>query len=431
MVELELDSLHADGENLILRGPDGQRYRLVIDEALRTAVRRDRPHLEALRAREASALRPRDIQSRIRAGASVEEVAAEGGLTLESVRRYEGPVQAERSWIAQQTRALPIGREVGAPTLGDLVVDRLAARGVTSEAEWDAVRRAGEPWEVAVAFTAGGSLRVAHWQVDLTTRSLVALDDESRWLSETELTGSRRAARGRPFDVEHEDDSRRAPDVVILDSRALPTEGDGDGRDESSGTDRVAVATDGSPTSTVKDGAAPAATDHHAPAEEDRLGTPAATEALLDRLDATRGRRGFGRRRPARGDDAVQGSAPPSASTDDQGDDGDPTDDATPARTGGSSGTASRTSAVDDALFPVAPVLRLRQQVAAPVASAGEPGSQDDAHDGVDPVDDGAPAAATEDDAPAASGRPARSRAKARRTSIPSWDEIVFGAKQD
>lgn len=426
MVELELDSLHADGENLILRGPDGQRYRLVIDEALRTAVRRDRPHLEALRAREASALRPRDIQSRIRAGASVEEVAAEGGLTLESVRRYEGPVQAERSWIAQQTRALPIGREVGAPTLGDLVVDRLAARGVTSEAEWDAVRRAGEPWEVAVAFTAGGSLRVAHWQVDLTTRSLVALDDESRWLSETELTGSRRAARGRPFDVEHEDDSRRAPDVVILDSRTLPSES-GDGREESSATH--VTATDSAATDTVEDGAAPEDGEHDSPAQEDRLGTPAATEALLDRLDATRGRRGFGRRRPARGDDAGQGSTP--ASADEQGDDVDPADGVTPARSGGSSGTASRTSAVDDALFPVSPVLRLRQQVAAPVASAGEPGSQEDAHDGVDPVDDGAPAA-PEDDAPAAaSGRPARSRAKARRTSIPSWDEIVFGAKQD
>jgi len=428
MVELELDSLHADGENLILRGPDGQRYRLVIDEALRTAVRRDRPHLEALRAREASALRPRDIQSRIRAGASVEEVAAEGGLTLESVRRYEGPVQAERSWIAQQTRALPIGREVGAPTLGDLVVDRLAARGVTSEAEWDAVRRAGEPWEVAVAFTAGGSLRVAHWQVDLTTRSLVALDDESRWLSETELTGSRRAARGRPFDVEHEDDSRRAPDVVILDSRALPSE-PGDGDDRGAAT---ATATQDSPAASqpVDDGAAPEADEHDSPAQEDRLGTPAATEALLDRLDATRGRRGFGRRRPARGDDATQGAAPASVSTDGQGDDVDPADGVTPARSGGSSGTASRTSAVDDALFPVAPVLRLRQQVAAPAASAGEPALEDDSHDGAGPVVDGAPAA-PEDDAPAASGRPARSRAKARRTSIPSWDEIVFGAKQD
>ena len=45
--------------------------------------------------------------------------------------------------------------------------------------------------------------------------------------------------------------------------------------------------------------------------------------ALLDRLDATRGRRGFGRRRPARGDEPDEGAAPPSSSSDDA-DDADP-----------------------------------------------------------------------------------------------------------
>ncbi|PWD49833.1 DUF3071 domain-containing protein [Serinibacter arcticus] len=384
MVELELDSLHADGEHLILRGPDGQRYRLVIDEALRIAVRRDRPHLEALRAQEASTLRPRDIQSRIRAGASAEAVAAEGGLTVESVRRYEGPVQAERSWIAEQTRALPIGREVGAPTLGDLVMDRLAARGVTTDATWDAVRRPGEPWEVAVTFDAAGSARAAHWQVDLTTRSLVALDDESRWLSETELTGSRRPGRGRPFDVEHEDDARRAPDVVILDSRTTGG-GERDGAAEPSPAPHEPAA------------ATAARTDGSGDADEepqDQQSSPAATEALLDRLDATRG---------------VRSSRPVA---------GAGSDDAEPET---STGRQGRGGAVDDALFPVAPVLRLRQQAGPPADGEAEPAPSDSA-------DDAAPDQATE---PEPAARPARTARKARRTSIPSWDEIVFGAKQD
>lgn len=369
MVELELDSLHADGEHLILRGPDGQHYRLVIDESLRVAVRRDRPHLEALRAQEASTLRPRDIQSRIRAGASVEEVAAEGGLTLEAVRRYEGPVQAERSWLAEQTRALPIGREVGAPTLGDLVVDRLAARGVTTEASWDAVRRQGDPWEVAVSFEAGGSTRVARWQVDLTTRSLVALDDESRWLSETELTGSRRQGRGRPFDVEHEDSARRNPDVVILDSR------DAEVTDLSPAPPAPAAP---APTEAADDG-------DPAPAAE----SPAATEALLDSLSAARGLR--------------QARTDASRTDGQEGRDGTAPDGDAPSRS---------SSVLDDALFPVAPVLRLRQQ------QAGPPPEPE-------------PAATEPEAAPDAEPRPSRTRSKARRTSVPSWDEIVFGAKQD
>ncbi|GMA31454.1 septation protein SepH [Litorihabitans aurantiacus] len=405
MVELELDTLHADGEHLILRGPGGERYRLVIDESLRSAVRRDRPRLEALRAHETSTLRPRDIQARIRAGASVQEVADEGGLPLESVRRYEGPVQAERSWIAEQTRALPIGREVGAPTLGDLVVDRLAARGVSQEAAWDAVRSPGEAWEVTVAFEAGGALRVARWQVDLTTRSLVALDDESRWLSETELTGSRRPAQRRPFDVEHEGDGRRAPDVVILDSRDLDGER----------APRDSEGADGNRTAEAAHSDAPAEaaeeTDvDEAPATAPDEDSPAATEALLDRLDATRGRRGLRRRtRQEPGGDS------------DPADEADRTDDA-PAAASGAGGTSSRSGVVDDALFPVAPVLRFRQQAE---DESAQPAGADDAP-GTEDTDD-----ATGAEAAPAPRAPARGRGRGRRTSIPSWDEIVFGAKQD
>ncbi|WP_448072092.1 septation protein SepH [Georgenia yuyongxinii] len=188
MVELELLGLHGDGEHLTLSGGDGQRYRLAIDDALRAAVRRDRPGLEALRAAGASTLRPKDIQALVRAGASVEEVAAEAGLTVEHVRRYEGPVLAERAWVVQQAQAQRLGHEADAPRLGDLVVDRLAARGVTSTSLlWDAVRRPGQAWEVLVTFVAGDREREARWQIDLGARSLHAVSDEARWLSETEM----------------------------------------------------------------------------------------------------------------------------------------------------------------------------------------------------------------------------------------------------
>ncbi|GAA1631084.1 septation protein SepH [Georgenia ruanii] len=188
MVELELLGLHGDGEHLTLSDGDGQRYRLVINDALRAAVRRDRPGLEALRAAGESTLRPKDIQALIRAGASVDEVAAEAGLTIEHVRRYEGPVLAERAWVVQQAQAQRLGHEQDAPRLGDLVVDRLAARGVRATTlQWDAVRRPGQPWEVLVTFVAGEREREARWQVDLAARTLAAVDDEARWLSETEV----------------------------------------------------------------------------------------------------------------------------------------------------------------------------------------------------------------------------------------------------
>ncbi len=188
MGELELVGLHDDGEHLVLVAQDGQQFRLRIDETLRAAVRRDRPQLEKLRAEKAGVLSPREIQMRIRAGASAEDVSAECGVPVEHVRRYEGPVIAEREFIVAQARGTRVGRDVGAPVLGDLVTDRLAARGVDPETlAWDAYRDQSGPWTVSVAFTVADVDVRARWTFDTQARSVHALEDEARWLSETEI----------------------------------------------------------------------------------------------------------------------------------------------------------------------------------------------------------------------------------------------------
>ncbi|HEY8719264.1 septation protein SepH [Pengzhenrongella sp.] len=209
MGELELVGLHADGEHLILQGPDGQRFRLRIDEPLRAAVRRDRPQLEQLRAERAGTPSPREIQTRIRSGRSAQDVADSAGIGVEQVRRYEGPVLAEREHIARQARTTRVGRETGAPVLGDLVTDRLAARGVDVDTiEWDSFREALGPWTVVVRFRAGDDPREALWTFDTQARSVLALEDEARWLSETELADEpipRRhlaAVRDSVFDIQ-------------------------------------------------------------------------------------------------------------------------------------------------------------------------------------------------------------------------------------
>ena len=188
MDELELVGLADDGEHLVLTRADGQRFRVRIDEPLRAAVRRDRPQLEQLRAENAGALSPREIQARIRAGATTQEVAEQSGLSVAHVRRYEGPVLAEREYVAEQARASRVGRDHGAPVLGDLVTDRLAARGVDlSSLAWDAAREPNGPWYVLARFTVDDSPREARWSFDPVARTLVADEDEARWLSETEL----------------------------------------------------------------------------------------------------------------------------------------------------------------------------------------------------------------------------------------------------
>ncbi len=360
MAELELVGIHADGEHIVLVDDEGQRHRLPIDDALRAAVRRDRPQLEQIRS---EGLRPRDIQVLIRGGASAEEVAAEAGVPVEQVRRYQGPALAERAHVAQKAQGLTIGRESGSPTLGDLVVDRLAARGA-EQVRWDARRHGTEPWEVVARFVAGERELEATWQVDLAAGTVVAVDDESRWLSETDLAsapgGPRRhlsAVRAaRLYDVETDADlapAMAAVDAVIRDTRPRelrPVDAPvADGRvEETSTPDDVDDVADGSTTA----------------------GGAADTETLLEELSASRGVR----QRVEIDDEAL---AEEVAHTPALWDDDDTGSDDAPA--------------------------------AHPPASRPEEAT----------------------DATVLPARPTRRSQKNRRTSVPSWDEIVFGAKSD
>ena len=231
MGELTLVGLHDDGEHVVLEGPDGQRFRLRIDEALRAAVRRDRPGMEQVRAGAGATLPPREIQSRVRAGATAEQIAEQTGTPVETIHRYEGPVLAEREWIAEQARATRIGHDVGAPTLGDLAGDRLATRGVAqSSILWDSARDGGAPWTVELTFEVSEARRSARWSFDVGARTLRALDDEARWLSETELADEpipRRhltAVRTSVFDVEVDEALR--PLLASVDTRDSATTGD-------------------------------------------------------------------------------------------------------------------------------------------------------------------------------------------------------------
>ncbi|MGL5829384.1 MAG: septation protein SepH, partial [Angustibacter sp.] len=110
MLDLRLVGVHDDGEHLVLSNSEGQRFRLRVDDSLRAAVRRDRPHLGQLQIEKAGGLRPKDIQARIRAGATAEQIAAATDWPVDRIRRYEGPVLAERSHIAEVAQTVRLRR---------------------------------------------------------------------------------------------------------------------------------------------------------------------------------------------------------------------------------------------------------------------------------------------------------------------------------
>ncbi|WP_460459263.1 septation protein SepH, partial [Angustibacter peucedani] len=212
MHDLQLIGVHDDGEHLVLADGEGQRFLLGVDEALRAAVRRDRAALGQLQIEIGGGLRPREVQARIRSGATAEQIAAASGWPLEKVRRYEGPVLAEREHVATTAREVRLRRPgAGQVTLGAEVLRRLTGRGVDADhVQWDSWRTDDGPWTVVVSFSAGGRDRQARWHFDPVGRSVTPADDEARWLSEAApetdgpLGGARLAAvpDGAVYDIE-------------------------------------------------------------------------------------------------------------------------------------------------------------------------------------------------------------------------------------
>ncbi|MER5792317.1 septation protein SepH [Streptomyces sp. NPDC001980] len=185
MPELRVVAVSNDGTRLVLKAADSTEYTLPIDERLRAAVRGDRPRLGQIEIEVESHLRPRDIQARIRAGATAEEVAQLAGIPVDRVRRFEGPVLAERAFMAERARKTPVRRpgENSGPLLGEAVQERLVLRGAEKDTvQWDSWRRDDGTWEVLLVYRVAGEPHSASWTYDPPRRLVQAVDDEARSL---------------------------------------------------------------------------------------------------------------------------------------------------------------------------------------------------------------------------------------------------------
>jgi hypothetical protein len=184
MRRLRFVELAEDGEHLVVSADGDDRYLVALDDRLRAALGPQQP--VAVPAVVAGpALRPRDIQVRIRAGASPEQVAAESGMSVDRVMRFAYPVLAERSQVVEQARRARVRRgDPTSPTLAERVDQRLEARGVDPEkVRWDSWKREDGTWLVVATWRAADRDRTATWMFELTTKVLVPEEDMAQHLT--------------------------------------------------------------------------------------------------------------------------------------------------------------------------------------------------------------------------------------------------------
>jgi len=191
MRTLRFVELAEDGRTLIL-APDvpqaidsGERFSVSIDERLRAASRGDVSRLGQIEIDVGADLPPREIQSRIRAGESAEQVAAASGMRLERVERYAYPVLQERLRMVEQARTAHVRLRDSQPTmpLAEFAAERLTVMGAT-DSRWDACRSGGK-WEIRLGWRAGHRSGTTRWEYDLSTRSVTPLDTETSDFAES------------------------------------------------------------------------------------------------------------------------------------------------------------------------------------------------------------------------------------------------------
>ncbi|WP_431277425.1 septation protein SepH [Leifsonia poae] len=177
---------------LVAVGDDGERFRIAIDEGLHSKIRQFRQESSVA----APKLSPREVQAHIRSGMSAEDVSAVTGAPLEYIQRFEGPIVAEREHIVASALSVPVHTTADVDPLGEgntfgaVIRERLASLGVAGE-RWASWKDSEAGWIIKLEFTADQIDHDARWGYDARKHGLSPLNSEATTLSQAgELRGS-------------------------------------------------------------------------------------------------------------------------------------------------------------------------------------------------------------------------------------------------
>jgi len=344
----QLTVIGSEDGSIVLANESGQRFTVAVDDVLRSEIRKAGAVARPARRPSVS---PREIQTHIRAGMSAEEVAELLGADLDDVRRFEGPVIAEREHIVNQALAVPvlIGSELDGdpnPTFGVAIRAKLADLHASGE-RWTSWKDESG-WVIKLEFAANDVEHDARWSFEPRRSALAPLNSDATQLSRQGPLPEGLIPRLRALDTPAKDDSRF--DTDAFGPRRLP-----DPEPETEAPSGTVSSLRATSSTEARDGATRRAPDDHSTSPE--------TADLLEALRRRRGQR------------------------------------------------------------EAAPMSDLDESVARHPSRSGAPVALFDAMDENPPV-------ITEAPTPEPDPEPEQPRRRGR-AAMPSWDEIVFGARSD
>ena len=168
---------------LVLKNDDGAVFRVIVDEVTQAKLRQHGVDHVASASRK---LAPKEIQAHIRAGMSAEDVAAITGSSLDYVRKFEGPVLAERDYVVHSALSVAVHTAAdtaqGTSTFGTVIRERLYDLSALDE-HWASWKEVGGGWIVKLTFTAEEIDHDARWGFEPRKSALFPLNAEAIALS--------------------------------------------------------------------------------------------------------------------------------------------------------------------------------------------------------------------------------------------------------
>ena len=191
MTDLRYSGRSGDGMFVELTDDDGNEYRLPLEDQLRSAI--TQPRLVAVSGgqyptrtnlNDEPVVTVKEIQSRLRAGETILDLARSTGWSTEKIEKFSGPILQERAYIISVALTTQLRRESNSPSLSNATKAQLAPRGVNmDEVEWNTARAQDGSWKITISYPTREGTAGATWSFDVHNHSLIALDEGAKWIN--------------------------------------------------------------------------------------------------------------------------------------------------------------------------------------------------------------------------------------------------------
>jgi len=183
VIDLRLVGRSEDGNHLEFSDIHNRHYQARLSDTLRAAV--NQPRLAAIKIEsDEPTTSVKDVQSRLRAGESMDAISRTTDWSLEKIEKFAGPILQERAFVIAQALKSPIRRDASSPTLQEAMISQLATHGVdVDEVEWNTHRRRDGLWDIALYYPNRDGQADAHWSFNSSTGTLTAEDDSAKWIA--------------------------------------------------------------------------------------------------------------------------------------------------------------------------------------------------------------------------------------------------------